>query len=292
MPRQKMPDNSVVVSYSNSDGTPPRTVSAVAFDIDGTLYPERSFNLRLLPEILFHPCFLLAFQKARKELHKLASAESQLAENNFYEKQAALCGSFLKPGTQKTFAKINTLIYKKWETFFAHIKPFPDAKELVFALKERGLKIGILSDFPVGKKLAYLGLDGLWDAELCSEEIGCLKPSPIPFEALAKSLGIPAGRILYVGNSLHFDHVGAKRAGLKTALIVPRSRRRQALSSVPPPDIVFSSYRELAAKLHPDFTPGPQELKLCLGEEDCEEKQGAAYDGAACHTFVEENARA
>ncbi|HNY22331.1 MAG TPA: HAD family hydrolase, partial [Treponemataceae bacterium] len=82
------------------------------------------------------------------------------------------------------------------------------------------------------------------DAVIGSEETGALKPSPVPFLALANALGIPPSRILYVGNSPSSDVAGAKAVGMKTACIVgPVS----ALfgRTVPGADISFSSYRQL-----------------------------------------------
>ncbi|HEY0717441.1 MAG TPA: HAD family hydrolase, partial [Streptosporangiaceae bacterium] len=57
---------------------------------------------------------------------------------------------------------------------------------------------------------------------LTAEDIGSYKPSPRNFEALlaeADHLGIPAGRLLHVAQSLFHDHVPAKQFGLPTVWI-------------------------------------------------------------------------
>jgi putative hydrolase of the HAD superfamily len=82
-----------------------------------------------------------------------------------------------------------------------------------------------------------MGLGGFWDLVLCTEETGRLKPDPLPFDLLARELKVPAGRILYVGNSVAYDVRGAKRAGMRTALL----RRRPS----PEADFCFHDYRQL-----------------------------------------------
>jgi putative hydrolase of the HAD superfamily len=72
---------------------------------------------------------------------------------------------------------------------------------------------------------------------LGSEKIGALKPSPVVFEALRDALGVEAGEILYVGNSLRSDIVGAHNAGMKTAWLSKKS--------APEADFSFTNYRQL-----------------------------------------------
>jgi putative hydrolase of the HAD superfamily len=64
-----------------------------------------------------------------------------------------------------------------------------------------------------------MGIDSFWDAVLCTEHIGSLKPDSAPFAELAKALGVEPGKILYVGNSFRYDVAGAKKAGMSAALI-------------------------------------------------------------------------
>ena len=102
-----------------------------------------------------------------------------------------------------------------------------------------------MSDFLPSQKGDVWGLAPLCDVVLGSEETGALKPSPVPFHALASSLGVSEGRILYVGNSLRSDVRGARSVGMKTACIVSGFDRilgRKAREA----DISFSSYRQLA----------------------------------------------
>jgi putative hydrolase of the HAD superfamily len=219
---------------------------AAAFDLDGTLYPNYRFYIRLLPFIIREQRLLRAMGKARDILRRPGTREGAACgrfSSGFYDIQARFMAEILRdePGAVK--GKTERLIYRGWEPLFRKVKLFRGVKETLGALREGGLKLGLLSDFPPEQKLEYLGLDGLWDAVLCSEDLGRLKPDPAPFRALGERLALPPERILYVGNSVSYDIIGAKRAGMKAALVsspLRKNRRRNGGA-----DFVFSAYRQL-----------------------------------------------
>ncbi len=64
---------------------------------------------------------------------------------------------------------------------------------------------------------------------LTAQDVGSYKPSPRNFDALLEEsarLGVAAGRLLHVAQSLFHDHVPAKRVGLATVWINRRHERR------------------------------------------------------------------
>ena len=62
--------------------------------------------------------------------------------------------------------------------------------------------------------------------------------------SFAKALNVPPEKILYVGNSIRADINGAKKAGMKTAYIMPFWRKilNKKLAQA---DISFKNYRQL-----------------------------------------------
>ncbi|MDR2258273.1 MAG: HAD family hydrolase [Treponema sp.] len=231
--------------------------AGVAFDLDGTLYPNYRLNVLLIPFVLKEWRFLRAFGKARNIIRKAQEKEPPVSKPSastppssaepsppdFYEVQARWTAEILKADPPLIKERIETLIYRGWEPFFKRIRLFPHVEESLRAFRAGGLKLGLLSDFPPERKVEYLGLAGFWDALLCSERIGWLKPDPRPFWRLAETMGIPPERLLYVGNSRRCDVYGAKQAGLRTALIGSslnvRGRRWGRA------DFVFRDYRQL-----------------------------------------------
>ncbi|MDR2343679.1 MAG: HAD family hydrolase [Spirochaetaceae bacterium] len=218
-------------------------IDAVAFDVDGTLYPNYRFYLRVFPNALSRLRLLAAFAGARRRIRQAGAVG-----DSFHDMQARLCAECLgtgkkTPGADAVRTLISKCIYASWDDMFSGIKPFPYVKECLSSFKENGLKLALLSDFPIGKKIACLGLSGLWNAELSSEEFGALKPHPLPFHRLAEALDLPPRRILYVGNSPAYDIAGAKNAGLIPALrcLFPRFPPRRGLEGI----FAFNHYRQL-----------------------------------------------
>jgi putative hydrolase of the HAD superfamily len=216
-------------------------LGAVAFDLDGTLYPNYRLNFRLIPFVLREFPLLLAFGKARNRLRgKGYPREFLLPGEDYYDAQARLTAAQLGISDAAGIKeKLDRLIYRGWVPHFTKIKLHPYVRETLDKFRRRGLKLALLSDFTPEEKLKVLGLEDVWDLVLCSEVIGALKPDPLPFESLVRGLGLEASRILYVGNSLSCDIQGAKNAGLRTALIRPWGSRSRA-------DFVFFDYRKLA----------------------------------------------
>jgi putative hydrolase of the HAD superfamily len=218
---------------------------AVGFDLDGTLYPNYRLNIRLTPFMLRELPLFIALGKAREVLHGKKGPPLRFSSGDggeeFYNFQARLMAPLLKADPAAVREKIERLIYRGWEPLFKNIAPFSGVRECLADIRAGGRKLGVLSDFPPEKKLENMGLGGLWDAVLCSELTGSLKPAALPFIELARRLGCPPERILYVGNSRRYDIRGAKGAGMKTALISWPFKRgcREA-------DFIFSDYRKLA----------------------------------------------
>jgi putative hydrolase of the HAD superfamily len=217
---------------------------AVAFDLDGTLYPNYRLNIRLLPFILKEQRLLRAFGKARAKLRKSGGGTS----GSFYEEQAKIMGEILGESAEEVMEKTEKLIYRGWEDHFKEITLFPHVAETLDALRKNGITLGLLSDFPPETKLKNLKIFEYWDAVFCSERTGYLKPDTAAFLEMAVRMGAAAGQILYVGNSVSYDVVGAHKAGMKAALIrsapfLPgREKRPSALRE---PDFIFSGYRQL-----------------------------------------------
>ena len=205
--------------------------------MDGTLYPNYRLYILLVPFILKEHRLLRALGAARRRMRNNAVH----AGNDFYDTQAGIMGEILNIDRKTAKEQTERLIYRGWEPLFTRVKLYPQVTECLKRLKNAHLKLGILSDFPLETKLKNLGLSGFWDAAVCSETVGALKPDPAPFLELARALNSPPDRILYVGNSAAYDIAGAKNVGMAAALIKPffkKNRRNNA-------DFIFSRYQKL-----------------------------------------------
>lgn len=214
-------------------------ITAIAFDIDGTLYSSPEFYLRIIPHFLKNFLFYIKYNKIRNVLHHTAPLP------DFYEYQARLFAELTGSSVEDAKNKIQSVVYDGLETYFKKIKPFKYVEETFRRIKAAGYKIAILSDFPPEQKGDIWGLAPYCDVILGSEQCGALKPSVFPFGILAKQLGVKKEQILYVGNSRKYDVLGAKNAGMMSAYIMPLWRRifHCPLKEA---DINFSNYRQFA----------------------------------------------
>lgn len=215
-----------------------KTIKAIAFDIDGTLYPNMRLYLRLIPYFLKNIKFFITYSKVRHILHRTAPLP------DFFEYQARLLGGMLDIPSSDARALIDEKIYSGLSPFFTKVKPYSHVLETFVVFKEHGYKLGLLSDFPPSQKGDVWGVAPICDAVLGTEECGALKPSIYPFGLLSRALDVPMESILYIGNSIRSDIKGAKSAGMKTAYIMPFWRR---LFNIPlkEADISFRNYRQL-----------------------------------------------
>jgi len=132
---------------------------------------------------------------------------------------------------------------------------FPDSHDALTALGRR-FRLIILSNVD---RASFAGSESRLGVEFTSvitaQDVGSYKPSPRNFEALAGEaarLGIGAGGLLHVAQSLFHDHVPAKRAGLPTVWIHRRhDRGGWGATPQPPapvtPDWEFPSMAAFAA---------------------------------------------
>lgn len=211
-------------------------LKAVAFDLDGTLYPNSVLYIRVIPLFFKHPRLFTRFGRVRRKIRKVRPID------DFYTLQAEMFAREMGIGVEESERMIREIIYPTWETILGEADLFPGVRDVFDELRNMGLKIAVLSDFPVPRKLELLKISGIWDYAYSSEEVGYLKPNPEPFEHMAESLLADPGQILYVGNNFDYDVVGAANVGMKTAYL---SRRKKNIL----PDISFSAYPELIPKM-------------------------------------------
>ncbi len=209
------------------------SIKAVAFDIDGTLYPNSRMYAVSASLLARNLKLFRAFYAVRTELRNIRPI------NNFYDTQTMMVAEKMGRSVEETQALITEEFYTKWEKVFHHVNLHSGVIETFSWLEKRGIILAVLSDFPVETKLKILNIENYFRVALCSETVGYLKPAPEPFNALLEKLNVPPKNLLYVGNSYEYDVQGAARLGIRTAHI---ARRAPPCS---PADITFSRYAVL-----------------------------------------------
>jgi putative hydrolase of the HAD superfamily len=96
---------------------------------------------------------------------------------------------------------------------------FPDALDTLRWLKERGFKLGAVTDRAFGgprfmAELSEYGLDELFGVVTISSDVGYLKPHPKIFQHALEALRVGVEETMMVGDSLRSDVAGAKNMGM------------------------------------------------------------------------------
>jgi putative hydrolase of the HAD superfamily len=102
---------------------------------------------------------------------------------------------------------------------------------LLEGLGQRGVVLGLASNYDGRLRTVVAGLPALAAVQrlIISSEVGWRKPAAEFFTAVCRVVGLPAGRILFVGDDRRNDHDGARAAGLQAALLDPSGRHAGAL---------------------------------------------------------------
>ncbi len=190
---------------------------AVLFDLDNTLVDFMRMK-EACSEAAIHSMvetgLPLEEEKAKKRLFEMYR-EVGIENQSIFEK-------FLKETIGKVDFKIlaaGIAAYRRVKA--GHLVPYAHVRETLIKLKERGLKLGIVSDAPklqAWLRLAEMNLAEFFDIVIALEDTGQLKPSELPFKQAIKKLGLKPGEILFVGDNPERDIKGAKAVGMHTAL--------------------------------------------------------------------------
>ena len=123
---------------------------------------------------------------------------------------------------------------------------FPGAVELLRALRERGTRLGIVTNGlseTHREKIALLQLGEYFDAIFLSDEVGMVKPDPLLFAHACRVLGGAPAAAAMVGDRYDRDIRGAAEAGLYTIWFNVRSE--DLPPGAPPPDATCTSIAEI-----------------------------------------------
>ena len=195
---------------SRSPGLP----SAVLFDLDDTLYPERQFvdgGFRAVARFLAPMTGVQATTLAAR----VRVLHDRDGRGRLFDTVLAELGL----GHDSDLILACVLTYR---THRPRLTPFDGAIDGIDAVRAAGVPVGLVSDGHGAvqrRKLAALsGLTRRLDAVVLTDELGAAyaKPSPVAFRVACLLLEAEPARAVYVGNDPRKDFAGAREAGLRT----------------------------------------------------------------------------
>jgi putative hydrolase of the HAD superfamily len=227
-------DEAALNDYWPSHSGPP--IRAVTFDVGGTLIAPWPSVGHVYAQIAGrhgrHVCAedldrqFAATWKAKKSFGYSMSDWSNLVNQSF----AGL------PGDPP-----DDVLFSELYDHFATPGPwrvFDDVLPCLQRLKRRGFKLAVISNWDERLRplLRALELEQYFDAIIVSAEVGSHKPDAKVFETAANRLGIPAGAILHVGDSIAEDYEGARASEFRAVLL--RRGQPAAKDAIPSLDLL------------------------------------------------------
>jgi len=204
-----------------------QSIRAALFDVDGTLYNENILKYFMRLELCTLPFrmnslraaykvwrSLQCFRHIREDLRKLEATDNSLAVLQYIE-VARQTGE----DPAQIEKVVNEWIYQRPLKYLRICRRNGLNTFLAF-LESRGLRIGVLSDYPVVDKLVALDLEGRMSLTLCSLDpaINAFKPHPKGFLHACEIWQLPPAQVLYIGDR-PVDALGAANAGMPFALV-------------------------------------------------------------------------
>jgi putative hydrolase of the HAD superfamily len=121
-----------------------------------------------------------------------------------------------------TDEKVREVLAHRTERFRDCFRNIPDANVAVLQkLRSTGVKLALLSNADVMDMEAYRGsrLEGCFDIEVFSCDVGCVKPEPEIYRLCLERLGLAAADCIFVGDGGSNELDGAKAVGLRTVFV-------------------------------------------------------------------------
>jgi HAD superfamily hydrolase (TIGR01549 family) len=202
---------------------------AILFDFDGTLVDFVDSDIQSLKWLHSYTGSLANFddflQTSVAEIMKFHHLVAERQINPLLMHEFRLKNSFTRHAIEWKDNYVN--LYQK--QLIETCRPLDGIEKLLVGLKPKG-KIGLITNAYDAKeqreRIKNSGLEAYFDVIVIAGEIGIYKPEPSIFLYALNSIGVEPDQALYIGDSVTYDMVGAKSAGMKTVLFNKDSNRQ------------------------------------------------------------------
>jgi putative hydrolase of the HAD superfamily len=201
---------------------PSPLIDAVVFDWGGTLTPWHDIDL---VQMWRDVARVVDAGRADELGAALAAAEDEVWDRARLDHRSGTIDEVFAACGLTAYEAVLAHYAKLWEP---HTHLDPDAPALFAGLRDRGIKVGVLSNtlWPRDVHDRVFARDGvldLIDGAVYTSEIEWTKPHPDAFRAALAAVGVEdASRAVFVGDRLFDDIHGAKAVGMR-AVLVPHS---------------------------------------------------------------------
>ena len=231
----------------------PQLPGAVLFDAYGTLFDV--YSVGLLAEQLFpghgQALGVLWRDKQIDYTRLVTSSRSGPERTSVYQPFWELTSAALRYACKKLGLDLSAGQEQQLMNQYRHLSAFPENREVLQALKQRGIITGILSNGDpamLGVAVRSAGLDGLLDHVLSVDSLGLYKTHPDAYALGTQALGLPASQVVFVSSN-SWDVLGATWFGYQTLWVNRYKLPPEEIG--PPPARIGNSLRDVLALLAP-----------------------------------------
>jgi len=210
-----------------------QSIQALVFDVDGTLYHQGMLRRRMLWRLLLtfarQPLqgwraarILSEYRRGQERLRNCREAGGDLGLRQL---------QFVADTLGADVAAIAPIVHRWMER-----EPLPllpsctphSLKPLLEIARKRGIKMGVLSDYPAQHKLAALGLEAFFPVVVCAQDadVQTFKPSPRGMQLVLRRLGVANRNALYIGDRADVDVATARNADVPCLILGHKCRVR------------------------------------------------------------------
>lgn len=201
-------------------------LQAVFLDLGNTLVCERTSRAAVYAEEAAHAGLCVDALRMSACMQRAHAALPREFEGCFrysdawfraFQRRIFLDELGLEP---ERFETLSARLFQRFEEARTFVL-YPGARELLAALRARGLALGLISNWSerLPRLLEALALAPAFDFVLGSAELRLEKPEPAIFELALRRAGVPPERCLHAGDQLELDARGALAAGIPAVLV-------------------------------------------------------------------------
>jgi putative hydrolase of the HAD superfamily len=235
------------------------TVKGIGFDLFGTLVLQERFSFEQCLDALYNSLqasgfaldkdtFVTTYRQVNRHLMEQTTRDGCETHNRLWVAGALQAlGYAVDPGD----ARVGQAVDAYFEPFVQSCRLIPGTYDMLASLAGR-YRLGLVSNFThppaVEKILARVGLERFFDEIIISGRLGVRKPHPAIFSELTRLLVLAADEIVFVGDELQADVIGAQKAGMCAVWMTYRQRLER-----PSPLGEFLGMAEAAEGIRPEF---------------------------------------
>jgi putative hydrolase of the HAD superfamily len=235
------------------------TVQGIGFDLFGTLVLQERFSFEQCLHNLYHSLltsgfaleqerFVEVYRQVNRRFMDQATADGRETHNRLWVAGALQA---LEYSVAPEDPRVQQAVDEYFEPFIKCCQLIPGTCEMLTHVAGR-YRLALVSNFThppaVEQILARVGIGRFFDEILISGQLGVRKPHPAVFAELTRRLMLTPGDIVFVGDELQADIVGAQAAGMRTVWMTYRQRLER-----PSPLGQFLGISEQGGEIRPDY---------------------------------------